>query len=128
MKTKDINSVFGVAPATLFDWNKPNHKKNRLAKLLKSISIEEVESLIETSSVKIKPMMLLSTVNCSIGDKSKHFTLTSLKKLFYKKTDLNPYEKYALKIIKKEAMEEEIEDFISYYKIPYSRVQKAISL
>ena len=127
MKTKDINSVFGVAPATLFDWNKPEHKKNRLAKLLKSISIKEVESLIEKNSVKIKPMMLLSTVNCSIGDKSKHFTLTSLKKLFYKKTNLNPYEKYALKIIKKEAMKEEIEDFISYYKIPHSRIQKAIS-
>jgi len=127
MKTKDINSVFGVAPATLFDWNKPEHKKNRLAKLLKSISIEEVESLIEKSSVKIKPMMLLSTVNCSIGDKSKHFTLTSLKQLFYKKTNLNSYEKYALKVIKKEAMKEEIEDFVSYYKIPHSRIQKAIS-
>ncbi len=89
--------------------------------------MEEVENLLEESSVKIKPMMLLSTVNCSIGDKSKHFTLTSLKKLFYKKTNLNSYEKYALKVIKKEAMKEEIEDFISYYKIPHSRIQKAIS-
>ena len=127
MKTKDINSVFGVAPATLFDWNKSEHKKNRLAKLLKNITIEEVESLLAKNSDKVKPMMLLSTVNCSIGDKSKHFTLTGLKKLFYKKTDLNPYEKYALKVIKKEAMKEEIEDFINYYKIPHSRVNKAIS-
>jgi len=127
MKTKDINSVFGVAPATLFDWNKPEHKKNNLAKLLKSISIEEVKNLLEENTLKTKPMMLLATVNCSIGDKSKHFTLTSLKKLFYKKTNLNPYEKYALKVIKKEAMKEEIEDFISYYKIPRSRIQKAIS-
>ncbi|MBL0709096.1 MAG: hypothetical protein JJW00_08620 [Sulfurimonas sp.] len=128
MKTKEINSVFGVPSATLFDWNRPEHKKNKLAKLLKSISIEEVESLLEGNSAKIKPMMLLSTVNCSIGDKSKHFTLTSLKKLFYKKTNLNHYEKYALKVIKKEAMKEEIEDFISYYKIPNARVQKAISV
>jgi len=127
MKTKDINSFFGVAPSTLFDWSKLKHKKNRLAKLLKSISVEEAENLIEKSSTKIKPMMLLATVNCSIGDKSKHFTLTSLKELFYKKTVLNPYEKYALKVIKKEATKEEIENFISYYKIPRSRVEKAIS-
>ena len=73
-------------------------------------------------------MMLLSTVNCSIGDKSQHFTLTSLKKLFYKKIDLNPYKKYALKVIKKEVMKEEIEDFIGYYKIPHSRINKALSI
>ena len=127
MKTKDINSVFGVAPSTLFDWSKPEHKKYKLAKLLKNVTIEEAESLLAKSNDKVKPMMLLSTVNCSIGDKSKHFTLTELKKLFYKKSDLNPYEKYALKVIKEEAMKEEIEDFINYYKIPHSRVEKTIS-
>ncbi|QOY53000.1 hypothetical protein [Candidatus Sulfurimonas baltica] len=127
MKTKDINSVFGVAPATLFDWNKPEHKKHQLAKLLKSLELEEVLSILEKSNPKPKPMMLLSTVNCSIGDKSKHYTLTSLKKLFYKKEELNIYDKYALKTIKNEAMETEIEDFIHYYKIPIDRVQKLLS-
>lgn len=27
MKTKDIESLFGVPPTILFDWNKENHKK-----------------------------------------------------------------------------------------------------
>lgn len=127
MKTKEISSVFGVAPATLFDWNKPEHKKYKLAKLLKALDVKEALELLEANEPKPKPMMLLSTVNCSIGDKSKHFTLTSLKKLFYKKDDLNPYEKYALKTIKNEAMDDEVKDFASYYKIPMNRIYKMLS-
>ena len=127
MKTKEINDVFGVPPATLFDWNKPGHKKNNLAKLLKELKVEEAVVLLEQNKAKPKPLMLLSTVNCSIGDKAKHFTLTSLKKLFYKKDALSPYEKYALKTIKKEAMQTEIEDFATYYKIPASRIEKILA-
>jgi len=127
MKTKEISSVLGVAPATLFDWSKPNHKKQKLAKLLKTIDVDVVLEILDGSEEKSKPMMLLSTVNCSIGDKTKHFTLTSLKKLFYKKEELNLYDKYALKTIKNEAVEVEIEDFATYYKIPMSRINKALS-
>ncbi len=126
VKTKEISSVFGVAPATLFDWNKPEHKKNKLAKLLKALDITKALELLEANERKAKPMMLLSTVNCSIGDKSKHFTLTSLKKLFYKKDDLDMYEKYAIKTIKNEAVESEVDDFASYYKIPMNRIQKVL--
>ena len=85
MKTKEISELLGVPPATLFDWSKPGHKKENLAKLLKQLSKDEALSLIEQATPKQKPLMLLSTVNCSIGDKSKHFTLTKLKNLFYKK-------------------------------------------
>lgn len=127
MKTKEISSMLGVPPATLFDWSKPGHKKQKLAELLKKLSVEDVNTLLEKSMQKPKPMMLLSTVNCSIGDKSKHFTLTSLKKLFYKQDKLNAYEKYALKIIKHEALESEVQDFMTYYKIPSARVEKVLS-
>jgi len=126
MKTKDIHSIFGVPPATLFDWSKAEHKKHKLAELLKSLTVDEVENLLSKYTKPSKPMMLLSTVNCSIGDKSKHFTLTSLKNIFYKKEKLNIYEKYALKTINHEALESEISDFVSYYDIPSARVKKIL--
>ncbi len=128
MKTKDIYKVFGIAPSTLSDWSKEDNKKNTLAKLLKNMSIEEVEEILEKQQhSKPKPMMLLSTVNCSIGNKEKHFTLTGLKKLFYKEEPLNIYDKYALKTIRDEAVEEEINDFASYYKISLKRVEALLS-
>ena len=128
MKTKDIYAVFGIAPSTLSDWAKEDNKKNTLAKLLKNMSIEEVkEILAKQQNHKEKPMMLLSTVNCSIGNKKKHFTLTGLKKLFYKEEPLNIYDKYALKTIKNEALEEEIVDFASYYKISLKRIEALLS-
>ena len=128
MKTKDIYKVFGIAPSTLSDWSKEDNKKNTLAKLLKNMSIEEVKQVLEKQqTTKPKPMMLLSTVNCSIGNKEKHFTLTGLKKLFYKEEPLGIYEKYALKTIRDEAMDEEINDFASYYKISLKRVEALLS-
>ena len=128
MKTKDIYKVFGIAPSTLSDWSKEDNKKNTLAKLLKNMSIEEVEEILEKQQhSKPKPMMLLSTVNCSIGNKEKHFTLTGLKKLFYKEEPLNIYDKYALKTIRDEAVEEEINDFASYYKISPKRIEAVLS-
>ncbi len=70
MKVKDIHSIFGVAPATYFDWSKKDHKKKKLATLLKNIEIDEALALLEKEpKEKEKPMMLLSTVNCSIGNK-----------------------------------------------------------
>ena len=128
MKIKDIHAILGVPPATLYDWNKLGHKKQNLAKLLKILSLEELEGLLNKPEKPSKPMMLLSTINCSIGDKSKHFTLTTLKKLFYKKDKLNAYEKYAIKTIKDEALEAEINDFVHYYNIPGSKVEKVLSI
>ena len=128
MKTKDIFNVFGIAPSTLSDWSKEDNKKHTLAKLLKNMSIDDVkEILLKESESQSKPMMLLSTVNCSIGNKKKHFTLTSLKNLFYKKEPLGVYDKYALKTIKNEALEEEIVDFRNYYRISPKRVETLLA-
>ena len=128
MKTKDIYTVFGIAPSTLSDWSKEGNKKNTLAKLLKNMSMEDAKEILEKQqNSKPKPMMLLSTVNCSIGNKEKHFTLTGLKKLFYKEEPLNIYDKYALKTIRNEAIEEEIDDFALYYKISPKRVEAILS-
>lgn len=128
MKTKEIQSILGVAPATFFDWNKSDSKKNKLAKLLKELDTDTVLTLLENSKQKQKkPTMLLYTVNQSIGDVSKHFTLISLKNLFYKEEPLDMYEKYALKTIKSEAMDIEIQEFADYYKIPMKRVNKILS-
>ena len=124
MKTKDIFDVFGIAPSTLSDWSKEDNKKHTLAQLLKNMSMDDVKEILsKESETKSKPVMLLSTVNCSIGNKKKHFTLTSLKNLFYKKEPLDVYDKYALKTIKNEALEEEIEDFTNYYRISPKRVE-----
>ncbi len=128
MKTKDIYAIFGIAPSTLSDWGKTDNKKNTLAQLLKNMSIEDVKEILEKQqNTKPKPMMLLSTVNCSIGNKEKHFTLTGLKKLFYKTEPLDIYDKYALKTIKGEAVEEEVNDFASYYKISPKRIKAVLS-
>lgn len=128
MKSKEIYSVFGIAPSTLSDWSKEDNKKYALAKLLQTISLEDVQKIITTKQPsKPKPMMLLSTVNCSIGNKKKHFTLTGLKQLFYKQENLNTYEKYALKVMKKEAIAEEIEDFAKYYKISPKRINSVLA-
>jgi hypothetical protein len=128
MKTKEIHYVLGVAPATFFDWNRPSSKKNNLAKLLKELDANTVLALLEKSKQKQKkPTMILYAVNQSIGDKSKHFTLTSLKNIFYKKEPLDMYEKYALNTIKNEAMDVEIKEFADYYKIPLGRLKKAFS-
>ena len=71
MKTKEIHSILGVAPATFFDWNKTNSKKKRLAKLLKELDTDTVLELLKKAKNNAKkPNMLLYTVNQSIGDKS----------------------------------------------------------
>lgn len=128
MKTKDIYDVFGIAPSTLSDWSKEDNKKYTLAKLLKNMSIDEVKDILSKElKSQSKPVMLLSTVNCSIGNKKKHFTLTGLKNLFYKKEPLDVYDKYALKTIKNEALEEEIVDFRNYYRISPKRVETVLA-
>lgn len=128
MKTKDISDLFGIAPSTLSDWSKENNKKQTLAKLLKNMSVDDVKKILSKEpESKSKPVMLLSTVNCSIGNKKKHFTLTGLKNLFYKKEPLNVYDKYALKTIKNEAMEEELKDFTTYYRISPKRVETVLA-
>lgn len=128
MKSKDIYLVLGIAPSTLSDWSKEDNKKYTLAKLLQNISLEDVQKIINAKQTSTpKPMMLLSTVNCSIGNKKKHFTLTKLKQLFYKQENLDTYEKYALKVMKQEAQKEEIEDFAKYYKISPKRINTVLS-
>jgi hypothetical protein len=128
MKSKEINAIFGIAPSTLSDWSKEDNKKKMLATLLKNMTVEDATALLaKETKQKPKPMMLLSTVNCSIGNKKKHFTLTGLKRLFYKQDDLNVYDRYALKTIKHEALKEEVNDFIAYYRISPKRVAKVLS-
>lgn len=128
MKTKDIFDVFGIAPSTLSDWSKEDNKKHTLAKLLKNMSMDDVKDILSKELKSgSKPVMLLSTVNCSIGNKKKHFTLTRLKNLFYKKEPLDVYDKYALKTIKNEALEEEIVDFTNYYRISPKRVEAVLA-
>ena len=93
------------------------------------MSMDDVKGILSKElNSQSKPVMLLSTVNCSIGNKKKHFTLTGLKNLFYKKEPLDVYDKYALKTIKNEALEEEIVDFRNYYRISPKRVETVLAL
>ena len=128
MKVKEIETLLGVPASTLFDWNKPDSKKHALAKLLKELTAAEAEKLLHAKDKKVKPVMIVSTVNSSIGDKSKHFSLISLKNIFYKNDVLTPLEKYAVKTIKKEALPGELEEFAAYYKIPEKRVKETLGL
>jgi hypothetical protein len=129
MKTYEIQMILGVPPSTLNDWKDPNHEKHNLALLLMGLPSADALSLIKSSEQKIsnKPIMLMSTVNCSIGDKSKHLKLGQIKALLGGKEPSNIYEKYALKTIKTEATKDEIMQFASYYKIPMKKVENVFN-
>lgn len=129
MKIKEIHGILGVAPATFNDWKHPSHDKHNLAKLLVALPTNMAVKLIKEADTLIqnKPTMLLSTVNCSIGDKSKHLKASQIKALLSGKLPVSPLEKYALKIIKTEASHIEIEQFASYYKISKVKLQKTLN-
>jgi hypothetical protein len=76
---------------------------------------------------KFQPMLLL-TVNNSIGNKKKHFTIEALCQLFNKNKDFSNVEKYALDTIKTEATQDEISWFSKDYHIPLSKVKYVLSI
>jgi hypothetical protein len=71
--------------------------------------------------------MLTATANCSIGDKSKHLTSEQIKNLLLGKKPKDVYENYALKIIRTEALPQEIEAFAKVHKIPMSVINKVLN-
>ena len=75
---------------------------------------------------KFQPMLLL-TVNNSIGNKKKHFTVENLCQLFNKEQDFSNVEKYALDTIKTEASPEELSWFSKDYHIPLSKIKHVLS-
>ncbi len=128
MKTKDIQQLLGIPASTFNDWKKQGHGKHNLALLLSAIPLEEAAKLVAIADKKAlsKPVMLVSTVNCSIGNKSKHLRLGQIKALLTGKSPQTPTEKYALKIIKTEATTEEIMYFADYYKLPKAKVESVL--
>jgi hypothetical protein len=75
---------------------------------------------------KFQPMLLL-TVNNSMGNKKKHFTINNLCQLFNKEQDFTNVEKYALDTIKAEASSEELSWFSKHYHIPLSKIKHVLS-
>ena len=75
---------------------------------------------------KFQPMLLL-TVNNSIGNKKKHFTVENLCQLFNKEQGFSSVEKYALDTIKTEASPEELSWFSKDYHIPLSKMKHVLS-
>lgn len=77
---------------------------------------------------KFKSMLWL-TVNNSIGNKSKHFTIKSLVQLFNKKlTDYSNLDKYAVDIIQTEASKAELNNFIKKFYITSDKVDNVLSV
>lgn len=75
--------------------------------------------------------MLLCTINCSIGDKSKHFNADDICDLFLhikEKNNLDIFEKYAIDIIQTEAMPQELEFFKNHYNIPQENIDYVLSI
>jgi len=71
--------------------------------------------------------MLLLTVNNSIGNRKKHFTIDNLCQLFTKEQNFTNVEKYALDTIKTEASTEELSWFSKHYHIPLSKIKHVLS-
>lgn len=118
MKVKDISDFLGVPPSTFNDWKK-NPEKKKLAALLTAIPIELAIGLVKSGLVvkKQAPTMLIATVNCSIGNKKNHIDVNTIKALLSGKAPQNNIERYAISIIKTEAVPQEIEQFASFYRI-----------
>ncbi|WP_188109430.1 hypothetical protein [Sulfurimonas indica] len=76
---------------------------------------------------KFQPMLLL-TVNNSIDNKKKHFTIDKLCRLFNKEQNFTNVEKYALDTIKTEALPEELSWFSKDYHIPLSKIKHVLSI
>ena len=76
---------------------------------------------------------LLITINCSIGDKSRHLSIDGLCDLLLnikeKENHLSPLEKYAISMLQKEALPQEIEWFErDYPHIPKENIDYALSI
>ena len=77
---------------------------------------------------KIEPIMLLSTVNCSIGNIKNHFDGSMLNELFYKEQIMfSAKDKYAVGIIQHEALRVEIDDFKHFFHIPQKNIDSILS-
>jgi len=77
---------------------------------------------------KIEPIMLLSTVNCSIGNIKNHFDSSALAKLFYKEQSMySAKDKYAVGIIQNEALKVEIDDFKHFFHVPQKNIDSILS-
>ena len=105
MKAKDIANIFGVPPSTLNEWKKEGHSKKALADFLINVDKETIIKLYKSVTAYD---MLVSTVNASIGNEKKHLSASEIKKLLMGKSPELPVEKYALDIIKTEALKERV--------------------
>ena len=124
MKAKEIADIFGVPQSTLNEWKKEGHSKKALADFLTNVEKEAILKLYKSATAYD---MLVSTVNASIGNEDKHLGANDIKKLLMGKIPEKPIEKYALDIIKTEALKEEIEDFAIHFKIPMKKVNKVLN-
>ena len=79
----------------------------------------------------VKPPLLL-TINCSIGDKNRHLSVEGLCDLLLhikdKENHLTQIERYAITMIKEEALPQEIEWFKQRYNIPQENIDYALSI
>ena len=76
---------------------------------------------------------MLITINCSIGDKSRHLSIDGLCDLLLnikeKENHLSPLEKYAISMLQEEALPQEIEWFErDYPHIPKENIDYALSI
>lgn len=124
MKAKEISDIFGVPQSTLNEWKKEGHSKKALADFLTNVDKEAILKLYKSATAYD---MLVATVNASIGNENKHLSAHDIKKLLVGKVPQKPVEKYALDVIKTEALKEEIEDFAMHFKIPMKKVNKVLS-
>ena len=76
--------------------------------------------------------MLLSTINCSIGNEANHLTIDDLCDLFLnikeKECKLSTLEKYAICTMQDEALPQEFEFFKQKYNIPQENIDYVLSL
>jgi len=69
-----------------------------------------------------KSKMLISTINKSVGDKSKHYTENDLKQLFTGKR-LTKRKKYFLNVLFSEASAQDVLDFVKIKNIPLEQLR-----
>ncbi|MBE9570636.1 MAG: helix-turn-helix domain-containing protein [Proteobacteria bacterium] len=124
-----LGKYFSIAPELLmqmhveYELEKTHltHKKE-ISAIEPFIPEKQQQTAIRTEKPDSGKTMLLSTINNSMGNKARHYTVKDLQNLFYTKR-FTAKKKYALRILFSEATVRELVIFIKQREIPPDNVR-----
>ena len=125
-----IGKCFGIAPELLMRMQVEYELEKTYLKHQKEISVirllspekKQDQKAITAEKPDREKIMLLSTINNSMGNKARQYTVKDLENLFYTKR-FTAKKQYAVSILFCEATVRELVNFIKQKKIPMDNVR-----